>query len=268
MAQFTNLNNSPPVWQREQSQNTQLSDRNTNRHAVILGIMLIALIAFEVFNFDTTEYALDSLLVNVKFAGVGWATILAVAFCAIDVAGLFKIFTPETGTDEPKEVWYLMGAWLLGATMNAVMTWWAISLTLLNNPAFVGNEVLTRGQLLTIVPIFVAVLVWLTRILFIGGITISGEILMADRRARQGNRVQNTRAMATQQQAMLRERRPDEVLAWDTQNTVRHIREEGPIQKPLAPRPTSHEMKQRKYRARQAAMRPVTASQAKTNSFR
>ncbi|MCB9006283.1 MAG: hypothetical protein H6656_02705 [Ardenticatenaceae bacterium] len=43
-----------------------------------------------------------------------------------------------------------MGAWLLGATMNAVMTWWAISLTLLTHDF--GNEVLSREQLLRWVP--------------------------------------------------------------------------------------------------------------------
>ena len=37
-------------------------------------------------------------------------------------------------------------------------------MTLLNNP--IGNEVMSREQLLKIVPIFVAVLVWLTRILY------------------------------------------------------------------------------------------------------
>jgi hypothetical protein len=69
-----------------------------------------------------------------------------------------------------------MGAWLLGATMNAIMTWWAVSLTLLNHN--LGNEVLSREQLLDIVPVFVAVLVWLTRILFIGAVTVAGERLM------------------------------------------------------------------------------------------
>ena len=57
--------------------------------------------------------------------------------------------------------------------MNAVMTWWAVSLTLLNHQ--LGNEILDREQLLRFVPIFVAVLVWLTRILFIGSLTVAGE---------------------------------------------------------------------------------------------
>ena len=144
---------------------------------LIIGIILVlALFAFEMFNFDTTRFALESLLGDVRFAGLAWATILAIAFCAIDFAGLARLFTPERGMNEPKEIWYLTGAWLLGATMNAVMTWWAVSITLLNNP--IGNEVMGREQLLKVVPIFVAVLVWLTRILFIGAISMAGERLL------------------------------------------------------------------------------------------
>ncbi len=163
-------------------QNTQMQRNNFNlsgqkihfpRKTVIAVILIVALLAFEIFNFDTTRYALRNLLGNVEFMRLQWAAILAVAFCAIDFAGLVRLFTPEQGADEPKEVWYLMGAWLLGATMNAVMTWWAVSVTLLNHEF--GNEVLGREQLLRWVPIFVAVLVWLTRILFIGAFSVAGE---------------------------------------------------------------------------------------------
>ncbi len=144
---------------------------------VLIGIILIlALLAFEIFNFDTTRFALQSLLGEIRFAGLAWATILAVAFCAIDFAGLARLFTPERGLNEPKEIWYLTGAWLLGATMNAVMTWWAVSVVLLDHE--LGNEVLSREQLITIVPVFVAILVWLTRILFIGAVTLAGERLL------------------------------------------------------------------------------------------
>jgi hypothetical protein len=118
----------------------------------------------------------------VRFAGLGWATILAVAFCAIDFAGLSRLLTPEKGRDVPKEIWYLTGAWLLGATMNAIMTWWAVSLVLLDHN--LGNEVLSRQDLLAIVPVFVAILVWITRILFIGAVTIAGERLLHERAER------------------------------------------------------------------------------------
>ena len=94
------------------------------RKAIIGVILVVALVAFEVFNFDTTRYALESLLGDVRFLGLGWAVILAIAFCAIDSAGLSSLFAPESGNTE-RSTWYLMGAWLLGATMNAIMTWWA-----------------------------------------------------------------------------------------------------------------------------------------------
>jgi hypothetical protein len=146
---------------------------SASRKTVVGLILITALIAFEIFNFDTTRFALRSLLGEVSFMGLTWASILATAFCAIDFAGLARLFTPERGKDEPKAVWYLMGAWFLGATMNAVMTWWAVSLTLLSHDF--GNEVLSREQLLQFVPIFVAALVLLTRILFIGALSVAGE---------------------------------------------------------------------------------------------
>ncbi len=160
---------------RTQTFGTRLSSLTSSvpKKTAVGFILIVALLAFEIFNFDTTQYALNNLLGDVRFLGMQWAAILAIAFCSIDFAGLVRLFTPERGLDEPKEVWYLMGAWLLGATMNAVMTWWAISLTLLNHGF--GNEVLSREQLLLYVPIFVAVLVWLTRILFIGAFSVAGE---------------------------------------------------------------------------------------------
>lgn len=163
------------------------------RRVFIAGLLALALLAFEIFNFDTTRYALTSFLGDMRFLGIGWASILAIAFCAIDFAGLVRVFTPETGREEPKEVWYLMGAWLLGATLNAIMTWWAVNLALLNHTF--GNEVLGREQLLRYVPIFVAVLVWLTRILFIGSLSVAGEKLLGQR-----NEVEAPQSIATQPQ--------------------------------------------------------------------
>lgn len=147
-----------------------------SRYALIGIILMIALFAFELFNFDTTQFALTDLLGETRFAGLKWATILAIAFCGIDFAGLLRVFTPDSDTNTPTEVWYLMAAWLLGATLNATMTWYAVSLTLVNN--HVGNAVLSTEQLLMIVPIFVAFLVWLTRIMFIGALSVAGGRLL------------------------------------------------------------------------------------------
>lgn len=151
------------------------------RQTFIALLLVFALLAFEVFNFDTTKFALHDLLGEISFIGLSWAAILAFAFCAIDFAGLIRIFTPEQGRSEPREVWYLMGAWLLGATMNAIMTWYAVALALVNRQ-WDNTEVLTRDQLELFVPVFVAILVWLTRILFIGSISMASEQLFATMR--------------------------------------------------------------------------------------
>jgi hypothetical protein len=127
-------------------------------------MIIAALLAFELFNYSTTEFALSDLLGELSFVGVGWATILAIAFCGIDFAGIARLFTPEDGVDEPAEVWYLFGAWLLAATMNAMLTWWGVSIALLNHTSL-GNAVVDREMLLKVVPIFVAVMVWLIRVL-------------------------------------------------------------------------------------------------------
>ena len=153
-----------------------------SRHAAVGVLLLVALLAFELFNFDTTRYALESLLGEQLFTTISWAAILAFAFCAIDFAGLVHLFSPVSLGEQTKETYFLLGAWLLGATMNALMTWWAVTLLLVNHPLS-GNQVLSHEQLLNIVPIFVAVLVWLIRILFIGAISVAGEHLFGSRAA-------------------------------------------------------------------------------------
>ncbi len=146
---------------------------------LVWGILILgALIAFEIFNYSTTEFAMSDLLGDLKFLGLRWSTILAIAFCGIDFAGIARLFTPEQGADEPNEVWYLFGAWLLGATMNASLTWWGVSIAILNHQTL-GNEVVARETLLKVVPIFVAVIVWLIRVLIIGTFSVAGDRLFS-----------------------------------------------------------------------------------------
>jgi hypothetical protein len=148
-------------------------------------IMLGALVSFELFNYSTTEYALGTFFGRHDTLGMAsWATVLAIAFCGIDFAGLSRLFTPESDWHkEPKEIWFLTLAWFLGAAMNATMTWWAVTTALTEN-AILGNELVTRQQILHIVPVFVAVLVWLTRVMLIGSIATSGEHLFGRASAR------------------------------------------------------------------------------------
>jgi len=148
-------------------------------------IIIAALLAFEIFNYSTTDFALTDLLGELSFFGVRWATILAIAFCGIDFAGIARLFTPEESNDEPIEVWYLFGAWLLAATMNAMLTWWGVSIAILRQESL-GSAVIPRATLLKVVPIFVAVMVWLIRVLIIGTFSVAGARLFsqADRSSR------------------------------------------------------------------------------------
>ncbi len=138
------------------------------------GIMIFgALVAFEIFNYSTTEFALSDLMGSLRFAGLRWSTILALAFCGMDFAGIARLFTQEDTERESTSTWYLLGAWLIAGSMNAMLSWWAVSLALLGHQGL-GNEVIGRDALLTVVPIFVAILVWLIRILIIGNFTVTG----------------------------------------------------------------------------------------------
>ncbi len=149
------------------------------------GLMIIgALLAFELFNFSTTEFALNDVLGNLKFAGIRWATILSIAFCGIDFAGIARLFTPEQGADEPAEVWYLFGAWILAAAMNATLTWWGVSVAIATHTSQ-GSLIMSGDTIQKVVPVFVAVMVWVIRILIIGTFTLAGERIFsqADHRA-------------------------------------------------------------------------------------
>ncbi len=174
----------PSVWTIWGRAAIRLWDQARNRRGLVFGLILvIALVAFEIFNFSTTEYALTDLLGVLEFAGLRWATILAIAFCGIDFAGLARLFTPERNAEHGNETWYLIGAWFLGATMNAMMTWWAVSLAMINSGHQIGNEILGREQLLAYVPVFVAALVWITRILIIGTFSVAGDRLFTQAEA-------------------------------------------------------------------------------------
>jgi len=161
-----------------------LSQVHLQRNLVFGVIIMSALLAFETFNYSTTEYALTDLLGDMRFAGLHWATILSIAFCGIDFAGIARLFTPsqssQAGAPGPHETWYLFGAWLLAASMNAMLTWWGVSLAVLGHETL-GNAMLGRTTLVRVVPIFVALMVWLIRVLIIGTYSVAGEDLFSQR---------------------------------------------------------------------------------------
>ena len=142
---------------------------------LVFGVLILgALLAFELFNYSTTDFALTDLMGDLRFLDVRWATILALAFCGIDFAGIARLFTPERGTGQPKEVWYLFGAWLLAATMNAMLTWWGVAIAILNHTSL-GSSVISTETMVSVVPIFVAIMVWVIRVLIIGSFSVAGN---------------------------------------------------------------------------------------------
>ncbi len=141
-------------------------------------IILSALLAFEAFNYSSTVFALHDILGDLSFGPFQWATILAFAFCGIDFAGIARIFTPEKGREEPAEVWYLFAAWFLAAAFNATLTWWGVSVAILKHNAE-GGVLLGQENMTRLVPIFVAAMVLLIRVLLINTFSIAGEHLFS-----------------------------------------------------------------------------------------
>lgn len=155
--------------------------RNLGQYSgLIFGVIIsVALLFFELFNYSTTDFALRDLLGNLKFAGIAWATTLSVAFCAIDFAGIARLFMPDESGEEQRETWYLFGAWLMAATMNAVLTWWGVSMAVTNH-TIASASVINPSTIQNIVPLFVAILVWLIRIMLIGSISMATNHFVQD----------------------------------------------------------------------------------------
>ena len=154
---------------------------------VYSAIIVLALIAFEAVNYSTTAFALKDLLGNLKFIGIRWSTLLALAFCSLDFAGIARLVTQKERMREEKDSWFLFGAWLMAATFNAVLTWWGVSIAIVDH-GLRSAAVVSTQQLTTIVPVLVAIMVWVIRILIIGSLTASLEKKSRSRQAVQSEK--------------------------------------------------------------------------------
>ena len=143
-------------------------------------IFILALAAFEAFNFSTTDHALSDVLGDLRFFGIRWATLLSLAFCGIDFAGIARLFGPQTRDENKESAWFMFSAWILAGTMNAILTWWGVVMAMqthdilsveLVNGTFIGKAI----------PIFIALIVWLIRILLIGTLTKKSEHLRREK---------------------------------------------------------------------------------------
>jgi len=142
-------------------------------------ITVIALAAFEAFNFSTTDFALSDILGDLRFMGLRWSTLLSIAFCGIDFAGIARLFSPNNNPDQRFSVWYLFGAWFLAATMNAILTWWGILMAMQTHPVLSAG-LMEADFISKAVPIFIALMVWVIRVLLVGTLSKKGDKLLED----------------------------------------------------------------------------------------
>jgi hypothetical protein len=201
------------------------------RGAVFGSILVVALLAFEVFNYSTTDFALTDLLgPNLTFMGLRWATILSIAFCGIDFAGVARLFTPQVeASKEPAEVWYLFGAWVLAAAMNASLTWWGVAVAIHGHTSL-GSAIIGRETLLKVVPVFVAVMVWMIRILIIGTFSMAGDRLFSMAEVRSSARPAQSRYES--------DHRPVNATVNPASRPYQKPQPQTPLQRPVRPEPT------------------------------
>lgn len=142
--------------------------------SVFMTVIALALTAFEIFNFSTTDFALRDILGSQSSGLLPWATILSLAFCGMDVAGIAKMLASQNGDEKDKSSWYLLGAWALSAAMNTGLTWWGISVVIYNQPAH-AVMIVDPMTYVTVIPVMGAVMVWAIRVLIIGLLVSSFE---------------------------------------------------------------------------------------------
>jgi hypothetical protein len=169
----------------------QALSRSKIRSATVYGLIItLAMAAFEAFNYGTTKYALQDLLGDLRFAGISWATLMTLAFCGVDFAGIARLVSQNGREENPRASWYLFGAWLLAATFNAALTWWGVSIAIASHNT-VSATLISTQSLTTVVPILVAIMVWVIRILIIGSLSSALEKINPSRRPQTPSRTQS-----------------------------------------------------------------------------
>jgi hypothetical protein len=151
----------------------------TRKEVLYMFVFVLALMAFEAFNYSTTDFALSDLLGELHFAGIRWATLLSIAFCGIDFAGIALLLAPQNSEDETRSTWFMLGAWILAATMNALLTWWGVVLAVQSHPV-VSAGVVDENFVTRTVPVFIALMVWVIRILLVGSLSKKGHRLVRE----------------------------------------------------------------------------------------
>jgi hypothetical protein len=158
-------------------ENTQ-TIKTSPRNAAATLSALAALAAFEVFNFSTASMALQSLFGNLAMGGIKWASLFALAICCMDIAGIICLFLPAMNPTHGRRDYRLFGAWLLASGLNTWLTWHGINLAITIRQAQIGGIVDT-AVLTGTLPGFMALLIWVIRILIIGSLSHPKSVSLA-----------------------------------------------------------------------------------------
>jgi len=152
---------------------------NVSRRIQSLSVWMLVLIAslgaFEYFSFSTTSFALQDMMGMSGSGPISWSVILSLAFCAVDLMGITFLLrnAPEAETNS-RRGWYILGSWMVAAAMNTGLTWWGVSVAVYNTP--VENALIIDPMVFVkAVPVIVAVMVWVIRVLIIGALVSSFE---------------------------------------------------------------------------------------------
>jgi len=82
--------------------------------------------------------------------------------------------------------------------MNAMLTWWGVSVAIVQN-GHVGTAIVSSTIMTKAIPIFVAVMVWLIRVLIIGTFSIAGERLFTQDTTKQVRSYTQAKTRTTRQ---------------------------------------------------------------------
>jgi len=148
----------------------------------------LVLLSLEVFNYSTTKFALQDLLGEIGVGPTTWAAMLSLAFCGMNLIGIIRLFNPSTHENQGNENWFLLGAWVLAAVMNTGLNWWGVSIAIYNHPVD-SVLVVDPMTIVTVIPIFVAIMVMLIRVLIIGN--LSGTISKTTSNSAKSQRINN-----------------------------------------------------------------------------
>lgn len=133
-------------------------------------ILLVALLMLEYVNFEMNKVAFDLLFMGQMSAP------FALAFAGADFAGVARLFTPEVGREERKEIKWLFGLWICVAIFNAGLTWFAVVNTMVGKTF--GNDVITQEVYLVWAPVVVATVLLLVRVMLVGTLTAFGDRML------------------------------------------------------------------------------------------